>query len=378
MGTSDRVAIDVGSHSLKACTLAGEGEAHRLTALAVEPAVGCIDAGQITDRARLAEAMRRLVTGPGLGLKQVSLTASFDKSVVRAINVPLMTDAELVEQIPWELEQYVPYDIKDLSYGFQVVRRRPEAGQMDLLLAATPKSVLEPLVETARAAGLEPIAFAPPVLCAASWFVLRNPRGAHALLDVGASSASLIAVIDGVAGAARSVARGGEWLTREIARRLGVSRDEAERLKLAHCGSPGSSPESRTPHKTPDAPYRGGESHQVTLALAVAQQFGEELADLVRPALDHIEAASSHGLGSIWVVGGAGATAFLCEAITARTQRPAMPWDPTSGLSVDEPAREIVRSTSPGSFAAVLGLAAARGPSIPLAVEKGFFARLFD
>ena len=53
--------------------------------------------------------------------------------IIRKITVPMMTEAELDEQIQWEAEQHIPFDIKDVQVDYQVLRRRPEASQMDLL-----------------------------------------------------------------------------------------------------------------------------------------------------------------------------------------------------------------------------------------------------
>ncbi len=40
-----------------------------------------------------------------------------------------MTQAELDEQIQWEAEQHIPFDIKLMSIDYEVLRERPEAGQ---------------------------------------------------------------------------------------------------------------------------------------------------------------------------------------------------------------------------------------------------------
>ena len=51
----------------------------------------------------------------------------------------MMTPEELDEQIHWEAEQHIPFDIKVMSIDYEVSASRPEAGQMDLLLVAAKK-----------------------------------------------------------------------------------------------------------------------------------------------------------------------------------------------------------------------------------------------
>ena len=77
--------------------------------------------------------------------------------IVRKITVPMMTPAELDEQIHWEAEQHIPFDIKVMSIDYEVLRRRPEAGQMDLLLVAAKKDEINDYASILREAKLRPV-----------------------------------------------------------------------------------------------------------------------------------------------------------------------------------------------------------------------------
>ena len=68
-----------------------------------------------------------------------------------------MTSAELEEQIHWEAENHIPFDIKEVSVDYEVLRRRPEAGQMDLLLVAAKRDEIDDYVQIARQAKLKPL-----------------------------------------------------------------------------------------------------------------------------------------------------------------------------------------------------------------------------
>jgi type IV pilus assembly protein PilM len=74
--------------------------------------------------------------------------------IIRKITVPMMTAAELDEQIQWEAEQHIPFDIKDVHVDYEVLRRRPEAGQMDLLLVAAKREEVNDYTEIAKSAKL--------------------------------------------------------------------------------------------------------------------------------------------------------------------------------------------------------------------------------
>ncbi len=47
-----------------------------------------------------------------------------------------MSEEELAESIHWEAEQYIPFDIQDVSIDYQVVDEGGGGGSMDVLLVA--------------------------------------------------------------------------------------------------------------------------------------------------------------------------------------------------------------------------------------------------
>ena len=59
------------------------------------------------------------------------MSVSGQSVIIRKITVPMMTPSELAEQIQWEAEQHIHFDIKDVQIDYEVLRRRPEAGVHD-------------------------------------------------------------------------------------------------------------------------------------------------------------------------------------------------------------------------------------------------------
>ena len=81
---------------------------------------------------------------------------------------PELAAAQLDEQIQWEAEQHIPFDIKDVQVDYQVLRRRPETSQMDLLLVAAKRDQIEDYAQLARSAKLK------PVVCDIDAFTVQN------------------------------------------------------------------------------------------------------------------------------------------------------------------------------------------------------------
>jgi type IV pilus assembly protein PilM len=44
--------------------------------------------------------------------------------IVKRLSMPAMSTAELTEAIPWEAEQYIPFDLADVQLDYQVLTQR--------------------------------------------------------------------------------------------------------------------------------------------------------------------------------------------------------------------------------------------------------------
>ena len=189
--------------------------------------------------------------------KEVALSISGQAVIIRKISVPMMTAAELDEQIQWEAEQHIPFDIKDVHVDYEVLRRRPEAGQMDLLLVAAKRDEINDYTQIARSAKLKPLVVDIDAFTVQNVFEMNRgipPDQTFAIINVGASLASINIVSRGASAFTRDIANGGNYITEQIQRQLNVSFEQAEDFKCAErhlrpAGRPGAG----------DAGHRGRE-----------------------------------------------------------------------------------------------------------------------
>src|SRR5512136_452345 len=223
------VGIDIGTNSVKACQVKESRRGPTLVRLgyAPLPAQTIVD-GQVMDAGLVVEAVQRVCRDAKIRQREVALSVSGQSVIIRKITVPMMTQAELDEQIQWEAEQHIPFDIKDVQVDYQVLRRRPEASQMDLLLVAAKRDQINDFAQLARDAKLKPI------VCDIDAFTVQNlfefsrqlpPDRTIALLNVGAALSSLNIVANGVSAFTREIASGGNVITEEIQKQLGVAFD---------------------------------------------------------------------------------------------------------------------------------------------------------
>ena len=67
-----------------------------------------------------------------------------------------MTHDELEESIHWEAEQYIPFDINDVHLDVAILNEHNEQGQMDVLLVAAKKDMIQEYTSVVEA-GLKPM-----------------------------------------------------------------------------------------------------------------------------------------------------------------------------------------------------------------------------
>src|SRR5262249_56058538 len=84
--------------------------------------------GHVMNSGAVVEALTKCFRDNGLKQKDVALGVSGQSVIIRKISVPMMTAAELDEQIQWEAEQHIPFDIKDLQIDYHVLPNPPQPG----------------------------------------------------------------------------------------------------------------------------------------------------------------------------------------------------------------------------------------------------------
>jgi type IV pilus assembly protein PilM len=304
--------------------------------------------GQVMDAASVITTLVKVMRDANIHEREVAVSVSGQSVIIRKITVPMMTPAELREQIQWEAEQHIPFDIKDVEVDYQVLKRRPESSQMDLLLVAAKKDHINDYAALVRSAKLRPI------VCDIDAFTVQNlfefTRGVIedktvALLNVGAGLASLNIVSAGVSGFTREIAAGGNSVSEQIQKQLAIPYDQAEAYK---CGGQAG---ITTPHGI--VPQQ---------AVAVMEAAADTIAAEIQRSLDFYMATSGESeISAVFLSGGTANLPFLAQAIQRRTRVAVEIWSPIERLQVDAKSVDVAQLTLRApQLAVALGLALRR------------------
>ncbi len=235
-GAKGIVGLDIGSSYLKAVQLRETRSGYELElfdTLAISPEL--IVEGSIIDAIRLTESLRELTRKAKIKAKDAVIAISGHSSVIiKRISLPEMSEEELSESIKFEAEQYVPFDIEDVNLDFQILGPKEEPGQMDVILVAVKKDVINDYVSVVKEAGLN------TVVVDVDAFALENMYGINyeveagrnvALVNIGASTMNMNILKAGVSLFTRDSSIGSNIHTDALQKEFNITYEEAERLK---------------------------------------------------------------------------------------------------------------------------------------------------
>jgi type IV pilus assembly protein PilM len=239
------VGLDIGSSTVKAVELTSKGRhgEYELTRLGIAklPAEAIVQ-GAFLNSGAIAEAIREAVDNGKIKSKHVAAAVCGHSVIVKKVSLPMMTRDELEEQIRWEAEQYIPFDVNEVNLDFQIMESSGAEGQMDVLLVAAKKDLIDDYVQVINEAGLIPAtidvaAFAVENTFEANYDV--RPDEVVALVNIGAQVVNINIVSEGVPAFTRDITTAGNQYTEEIQKALSISFEEAERIKLGEAGPDG-------------------------------------------------------------------------------------------------------------------------------------------
>jgi type IV pilus assembly protein PilM len=350
------VGVDIGTSSIKVVQMKESRRGVGLLRFGYAPlGPQTIVDGQVMDASVVTETLMRVFHDAKIKQKEVAISVSGQSVIIRKITVPMMTQAELDEQIHWEAEQHIPFDIKDVQVDYQVLRKRPETSQMDLLLVAAKRDQINDYAQLARDAKLR------PVVCDIDAFTVQNvfefsrglpPDQTVGLINVGASLCSLNIIANGVSAFTREIANGGNVITDEIQKALGVPFEQAEAYK---CGGAAD----------PEDPYRAGMVPQQVVQ--VIEAVTDAIAAEIQRSLDFYLATSGEGeISRIYVTGGSASLVQLAQAVERRARVPAEVWSPAERILVEakEVNPQVLQLRAP-QLGVALGLGLRKEKEIP-------------
>lgn len=312
------IGIDVGSSSIKLVQLKDNKGSYQLlnTGIIPLPPEAIVD-NSLMDSSSIAGGVKNLVSSLGIKVKDVACSISGNSVIIRKIVLPAMPQEELEDQISWEAEQYIPFDINDVNMDFQILSPDSnDPSKMNVLLVASKKDIINDYVAVFNDAALHLSVVDVDSFAVQNAFEINHDaaRGEiAALINIGASVMNINVVKEGITLFTRDVQMGGNLYTEEIQKQLGLSRQEAETGKILI-------------HET-------GNAQLIDLISKVNDSVTQE----IRRSLDFYNStASDERITTVYVSGGGSKVYNLLTAISEKTGLPVDRINPFARLKYNE------------------------------------------
>jgi len=341
------LGLDIGSSSVKLVHLKEGRRGFTLLAWgeAPLPPEAVVD-NQLMNSSAIVEAIRGLLAQLKVRSKEVAIGVRGHSVIIKRISMPFMSQEDLDESIQWEAEQYIPFDVKDVNIDTQILSPQADAaGQMDVLLVAAKKDMINDFTAVCTEAGLTATVVDVDAFAVQNAFETNYPQTPGqpvVLINVGASVTNINIVNNGLATFTRDITVGGNSFTEEIQKQLNISAEEAEALKVGGHGE--------TDAVVPQEVER--------VIQAVADQMGGE----IQRSLDfHAATAPDVHPTRVYLSGGTARIPALFKVIEQRAGVPVEILNPFKNIEVDnrkfDPA--VIMNAAPAAAVAV-GLALRR------------------
>ncbi len=351
------VAVDIGSHSIKVAQLSSkkkETELLNFGIMAQEPE-SIVD-GVIQKPDEVSETLSRLLKAEKIDTKFAISSLAGEAVIVKKIKIDEMSPEDLQERISEEADQYIPFDIDDVSLSYQILgQAQPDENdpefeedapaaepKMDVLLVAVQNEIIESRMDVMTAAGLKPVIMDLDVFAMVNALNLQADMwhsGSVALVDLGDSFTHLNILSNGVTVQTRDIPIGGSHITNKLISKYDSTVSETLDMKL------------------------GAVPSQVKAEAVVAtiQKALEKIMDELEKTFEHYNSTHSRPLEKIIISGGGALIPGISHYMADHFKVPTEILDPIQSLRFNPKQfdMEAIQALAPLSAVAI-GLATRR------------------
>jgi len=304
-GSKKVIGLDIGTSSIKMAELeVGKGGVTLQSfALAPTPA-NSVATGEISNAGLVSGAIAGIFSELKTKRKTISTGLWGTSVIVKKITIPKMERKLIKDQIRFEAEQYIPFDVNNISLDYYLLSRSTTPDTLDVLLVAAQNEVVNQYISTISMSGLKTSVVDVSGFALANTFEMnygRYPNENIAVFNFGSSITNFVVVGQGEVIFCRDIPVGGANYTNEISKNMGVSLNEAEALKVS----------ASARREVPE------EVHSIISATS------EAVIDEIKNSLDFLSATTNGTtLNRCFYTGGGSATSGLIDSLTKSTGMP--------------------------------------------------------
>ena len=219
------VGLDIGTSTIKVVQLLKTKEQFSLVKASIEELKFNAE-----EKDKLS-ALKRLFKRAKISEKEVNISIEGPSVIIRNIQLPKMSEADLKNAIKYEAEKYIPYNVNEVIVDCQIISEAEN--NMGVLLVAAKKDSINDKIQLVQKAGLCPWVVDIDSFALINAFNLNNDESEKtiALLNIGSEATSVNIIRGDLLNFTRNIPVGGKRVTEVLAENFKVDLTQAEELK---------------------------------------------------------------------------------------------------------------------------------------------------
>jgi len=308
LGSSSVVGIDIGLSAVKVAEIIEtKPGTYKLVKYASVPlSEGALIEDEIQKEDEIIEALQSAVIEANIDTTNACISISGPNTIVRKLQLAGGTDEEIEDQVLWEAEQYLPFDIDSSTVSYHLFGENIGGG-VDVLMVGAKNDVIYRYKDLVEHSGMRVKVVDVDAVAITNVFEhlyleeMEDPNFSRIIMDIGAQKTSFIIHKKGILAFCKEINIGGSMITEEIQRQLGLNFLEAEGLKTQSDAN-GNLPEE---------------------VLQVIEDVLEIFFKEIKKTIDfYITAMSDEDFSECWVTGGGALTPNLIEGLESILKLP--------------------------------------------------------
>jgi type IV pilus assembly protein PilM len=314
------VGLDIGSGLIKVAVIDHSKKEPELTRVAIQPLMqDAIVEGEVMDPGVVAEAIQGALSSAGVKTKQIVTAVGGRDVIIKKIQIERVKEQQARELMRWEAEQHVPFDMESVELDFQILDPDADGLEMNVLLVAAKRELIDSKVRVLTDAGLQPAIVDVDAFALHNAFELNHPdamQGMVALVNIGHDVTNINILEEGVPVLTRDLTLGTRHFREGLMRERGLGAEEADKLLQGF---------DRSPHID-----------------AVLETRGAEIATGIERAVAFLASNTRGGasIASAYTCGGGARIPGLTDSLAANLRVQVQQANPLAALSVRDGAME--------------------------------------
>ena len=303
-GSKRLIGIDVGSRFIKFAEVVYSSKGSKLLNAAIIPTPdGAFVGSELSNPELVGASVLAALQLEKFKGKSIALGLYGSSVMVKKITMPKIEKSILAQQIRWEAEQYIPFDLNQIVLAHHINQSPMQGDNQNVLIVAAQNTIVKASQTLAKVANLKLEVLDLSSFALANCFeLLGSAGGGTMLVHVGANTTHVVISTLGQVDFVREISVGSHSCTLAIQKDMGLSVDESEALKI------GASRGEEVPEDV----------------LRFIDNFNQSISEEVKNSLDYYVGSQSEGvtISQIVLSGGGARTLGLSEKISSSVELP--------------------------------------------------------